>query len=107
MLPHQVNQPLFAEFAEIIFRFGHAVAVSQEEFALAQRDRSFLITSVVEQADDRAALLQPAHRTVFAQNDRRQVTAVAVGELALAGRRRRPETAWRIFPRACSGRADD
>ena len=35
-----------------------------------------------EQADHRSSLLQPAHRSVFAQDDRRQVTAVAVGKLA-------------------------
>ena len=36
-----------------------------------------------EQADHRAALLQPAHRAVFPQNDGRQVTTVAVSEFAL------------------------
>src|SRR6478609_2910535 len=84
MLPHQVNQALFAEFSEIIFWFGHAVAISQEEFPWTQRDRCLLITSAVEQADDRAPLLQSSHRPILAQDNGGQVTAVAVGELALA-----------------------
>ena len=45
ILPYQVDQPLFAEFTKIVFRFGHAVAVRQEEFAAAQGDRSLFDSS--------------------------------------------------------------
>jgi len=81
IFPHQVNQPLLAEFAKIIFRFGHTIAIGEKEFALAQRDGALLITSVVKQTDYSASALQPAQRSVFSQNDRRQVATVAIGKL--------------------------
>ena len=38
---------------------------------------------VREQSDHRSSLFQPARRFVFAQDDGRQMAAVAVGQLAL------------------------
>ena len=35
LFPHQINQPLFAELAKIIFRFGYAIAVGEEYVAPA------------------------------------------------------------------------
>ena len=60
MLPNQINQPLLAEFTEIIFRFGHAVTVGHEKLSLAQRDRRLRIGSMRKQSDHGAALLQPS-----------------------------------------------
>ncbi len=35
VLPHEIDEPLLAEFAEIIFGFGDTVAVSKEKLSLA------------------------------------------------------------------------
>ena len=83
IFPHQIDQPRLAEFPKIVFRFGHTVAVGQKQVAASKRDRIFLVTPAIEQADHGASALQPAHGSIFAQDDRRQVPAVAVGEPAL------------------------
>src|SRR5579863_2336780 len=76
----QINQPLFAEFAKIVFRFGDAVAVGEKDFARLHLDASFFIDHVVEQADHRASGLEAPDATVLSDQDGRQVPAVAVGE---------------------------
>lgn len=48
MLPYQVDQALFAEFSEVIFRLGHAIAEGKKEFSPSQRDRRVLIKPVIE-----------------------------------------------------------
>ena len=62
----EVDQALLAEFAEIIFRLGDAVAVGQEDFAGMHFDRAFVVGHVVEQAHDRATGFEPADGAVFA-----------------------------------------
>ncbi len=47
-------------------------------------DRAFLVGHVVEEAYDRAAGLEPSNGAVFADQDGRQMAAVAVGQLVRA-----------------------
>src|ERR1017187_9719002 len=48
VLADQVDQALLAEFAEIIFWFGDAIAVGQEDFARMHFDRAFFVGHVIE-----------------------------------------------------------
>ena len=66
ILTNKLNQPVFAEFAEIIFRFGDAIAVGQKNFTPPQGDGTFFIIDLVKEPNDRTAALQPAQRTIFA-----------------------------------------
>jgi len=81
---HQVNQSFFAEFAKLIFRFGHAVAIGNKDFAGMHLHRTFVISHVVEQADNRSPGLQTPHPAIFANEDRRQMASIAVGQLMRA-----------------------
>src|ERR1700730_1466302 len=77
----EVDQALLAEFAKIIFWFGHAVAVGEEDFAGMHFDRALVVCHVIEQAHDRSADFEPADGAIFADQDWRQVSAVAVGKV--------------------------
>ena len=67
-----------------VLRFGHAVAISQEDFAGMHLDRAFIVSHIVEQAHDSSPGLQPAYRAIFPDQDRRQMPAIAISQVVRA-----------------------
>ena len=65
----QVDQPLLAEFSEIIFRLSDAVAVGEKNLAGMHLDRAFFVRHVVEKSDDRASDIEPADGAIFVQSE--------------------------------------
>src|SRR5712692_6988066 len=45
---HQFDQAMLAEFAKIVFWFGYTIAVSHEDFAAPQLDRTLLVAHALK-----------------------------------------------------------
>ena len=82
VLAYQFDQALFPELAIFVLRFSHAIAISQEDLARLEVDRTFFIGELVKQANHHAAAIQTPQCSVFADDDRWQMSAVAVGQFA-------------------------
>ena len=82
-LRRRLSQPVVAELvAGGVQRFGHAVAEDDDGVAGVELDRLLRVRRELEQADDRAALLEPPDAGL-ADDDRRVVAGVAVRQRAV------------------------
>src|SRR6476469_894994 len=73
---------MLAEFAEVVFGFGDAIAICEENFSGVYFHRAFFVCHAVEEADDGASGFEAADLSVVADQNWGQVAAVAVGETA-------------------------
>ena len=73
------DQPFFAKFSKLIFRFGNAVTERDENVARIELHRLFFVIPVMEQANDCTSGFQPAYRAVGGQNNGRKVAGVGIG----------------------------
>src|ERR1700733_4832844 len=85
MALHQLDEALFAKLAKFVFRLGDTVAVGNKNVAGIERDGAFVVFEIIEQPNDRAAAVQPAHVAVGAEHEWWQLTAVGVEKLAGVG----------------------
>src|SRR5215475_3130255 len=82
VLPDHIHQPMLTKLSELVLWFRDAVAVSDEDVAWPELHYRFIEGEIIEQADHRAALVEATQRAIFADDDRRQVPAVAVSEFS-------------------------
>src|SRR5579872_3199613 len=66
IVANQIDEALLAELAEIIFRLGDPVAVSQENFARMHFDGFLVVGHVVKKPHYRPAGFQPADGAISA-----------------------------------------
>src|ERR1700728_4614722 len=85
MALHQLDEPLFAKLAKFVFRLGNAGAGGNQYVGGVEGDGAFVVFEIVEQANDRAAAVQPAYCTVRAEHEGWQLTAIGVEKLAGVG----------------------
>jgi hypothetical protein len=78
---NEVNQPVFAELTVVIFWLGDSIAISKKDFACGQTDCAFLIQHVVEQPNDHSPRFQAPNLALFADQDGRQMSSIAVGQV--------------------------
>jgi hypothetical protein len=63
-----LHHALFAELAEVVFGFGDAVGVSDEDVAGLHLEAVFFVVHAVHEADDGTALVETADAAVAAQD---------------------------------------
>src|SRR5581483_3004562 len=79
VLPDQVDKALLAELTEVVLRLSDSIAIGEENIARYQLSGPLIERQTVEKPNYHSSFFETAHRAVSADDHRRQMTAVAIG----------------------------
>src|SRR4029077_19139616 len=81
VLADQFDESLFAELSEVVLRLGNPVAIGNEDLPRPELFEAFVEREIIEEPDHHTSCLQPSYCAILADDHRRQVASVAVGQL--------------------------